>query len=534
MLTSSPSLRSRRRAATRTISAADLFCGAGGTSTGLVQACEDLELKVDLLAINHWPVAIATHSKNHPWARHLCASLDSVDPRKVVPGGHLDLLVASPECTHHSVARGGRPINDQSRASAWHVLRWAEHLSIDSILIENVREFRNWGPLDSRQRPLKKRRGNTYQAFLSALRSLGYRVEDRVLNAADYGDATTRERLFVIARRGNRKIRWPEASHVRERDLFNADRAPWRAAREIIDWSQTSKSIFNRKRPLAPSTIERIASGLKRFGGAAAEPFLVMLYGTGKAASIDKPLPTVTANGQHIALCEPFVLGRQGGGAPRRRPLPAVATTGAPGVEPFLVRFNGGRGGRTRVHGVDRPMPTQDTANRYGLVEPFIISAGGPEGQGRRARSVKEPLPTILAEDHKALVEPYIVPLNHGKGDRRAYRTDRPMPTVTTLDAWGLVEPYLVKYYGTAKHAQSVREPLDTVTAKDRFALVEPGATTFGLDIRFRMLRPHELARSMSFDDYAFTGNREEQVRQIGNAVPVRTAKALCRAILES
>ncbi len=509
MQNDSPYLSSRRRAAARSICAADLFCGAGGTSTGLVKACEDLAIKVDLLAINHWPVAIATHSKNHPWARHLCASLDSVDPRKVVPGGHLDLLVASPECTHHSVARGGRPINDQSRASAWHVLRWAEHLSIDSILIENVREFRNWGPLDSRQRPLNKRRGNTYQAFLSALRSLGYRVEDRVLNAADYGDATTRERLFVIARRGHRKIRWPDPSHVRERDLFNADRERWRAAREIIDWSQPSKSIFGRERPLARSTIERIAAGLRRFGGAAAEPFLVMLYGTGKAASLDRPLPTVTANGQHIALCEPR-------------------------VEPFLVRFNGGKVGHTRVHGVDQPMPTQDTANRYGLVEPFIISAGGPEGQGRHARSVTEPLTTILAEDHKALVEPYIVPLNHGKGDRRAYRTDRPMPTITTLDAWGLVEPYLVRYYGNSKQAKSVCEPLDTVTTKDRFALIEPNATALGLDIRFRMLRPHELARSMSFDDYSFTGNREQQVRQIGNAVPVRTAKALCRSILES
>ena len=129
------------------IIAADLFCGAGGTSTGLVYACRTLGLKIDLVAINHWPVAIATHTQNHPWATHLCADLASVDPSKTVPGGHLHILVASPECTHHSNARGGRPCSDQSRASAWHVLHWAERLRIDNILVENVREFESWGPL---------------------------------------------------------------------------------------------------------------------------------------------------------------------------------------------------------------------------------------------------------------------------------------------------------------------------------------------------------------------------------------------------
>lgn len=198
----------------RAIHAADLFCGAGGTSFGLYMAADELGLDVDLLAINHWPVAIATHSKNHKFARHLCTGLDTVDPRKVVPSGRLDLLVASPECTHHSNARGGRPMSDQSRASAWHIVRWAEALRIENIIVENVREFMSWGPLGSNGRPLKSRTGETFQAWLNALRSLNYRVEHRILNAADYGDPTTRQRLFVLAKLNNRPVHWPQPSHT--------------------------------------------------------------------------------------------------------------------------------------------------------------------------------------------------------------------------------------------------------------------------------------------------------------------------------
>ena len=283
----------------KTITAADLFCGAGGTSTGLSQACEAAGINVDLLAVNHWTVAIDTHSRNHPEARHLCESLDNVDPRKVIPGGRLNLLVASPECTHHSNARGGKPMSDQSRASAWHILRWAEALYIDNILIENVREFMNWGPLGVDGRPMKSKRGQTFQAFLAGLRSLNYDVDYRVLNAADYGDPTTRERLFVMARKRPRRVRWPEPTHrpaSEEPNLFGK-KLPWRTAREVIDWNLPGTSIFHRKRPLSPTTIARIAAGLRKFGGLAAEPFLVMLYGTGKTRSVNDPLPTVTAGG---------------------------------------------------------------------------------------------------------------------------------------------------------------------------------------------------------------------------------------------
>jgi DNA (cytosine-5)-methyltransferase 1 len=242
----------------KTIYAADLFCGGGGTSEGLRQACEMLGYKLWLLGINHWDVAIATHSRNHTYAKHICENLDNVNPRKVIPWGWLNLLVASPECTHHSNARGGKPCSDQSRASAWHILRWAEALRIDNILIENVKEFQTWGPLGSNGRPLKSRKGETFQAFINALRSLGYKVDFRVLNAAYYGDPTTRERLFIVARRGRRPIVWPAPTHSPDGgDTIFGKTKRWRTAREIIDWDIPGQSIFSRKKPLSKNTINR-------------------------------------------------------------------------------------------------------------------------------------------------------------------------------------------------------------------------------------------------------------------------------------
>lgn len=479
------------------IHAADLFCGAGGTSAGLLLAAEELGLSVNLLAINHWPIAIETHSANHKAAVRLCESLDNVNPRKAIPSGRLHLLTASPECTHHSIARGGKPMNDQSRASAWHVLRWAEALRIDNILIENVKEFQGWGPLGANGRPMKSRVGETFHAFLNALRSLGYAVDFRVLNAADYGDPTTRERLFIMARRARKKIHWPEPTHSRDGDptLFGK-RDRWKAAREIIDWNIKGESIFTRKRPLAPATIERIIAGLRKFGGKNAEPFIVVLRNNQDARSLDKPLPTVTTSGAHFGLCEPFIV-----------------SAGGPEVS---------------ARSVSQPMNTVLTRDHMALVEPFIIHVTH-SGSTNRSRSIDSPVPTVTTANggELALVEPFVIGQQSGAVARAV---DDPLPTVATKGAIALVEPFLMSYYGNGT-AESVASPLPTVTTKDRFALVEPGQ----VDIRFRMLQPHELARAMSFpDDYRFAGNRSERVKQIGNAVPVGVAKALCRALLEA
>lgn len=449
----------------KTIKAADLFCGAGGSSTGLKRVADALGVRVDLTAVNHWPLAVETHAANHPEARHVCESLDSIDPRKVT-GGSLDLLWASPECTHHSTARGGKPINDQSRSTAWCVTRWAEALRPRFIVVENVPEFQTWGPIGSNNRPLASRKGETFAAWLGALRSLGYTVEAQVLNAADYGAATTRRRLFVVARldggaRGRGPIVWPMATHapVGTASLFDTLQ-PWRAAREIIDWNERGLSIFGRKKPLAENTLKRIAAGARKFWGLELEPFLVAMEHGGREQDIDKPLPTIT-----------------------------TAKGGAFGVaQPFLVPFYGERAGQApRTHSLEHPLATVVTEPKFGLCEPFLLG----QQSGAEGRAVSSPA-----------------------------------PTVATKGAISLIEPFLINFYssGSGLIPQPLGRPLPTITTRDRFGLVQPMA----LDITFRMLRPHELASAMGFPSgYQFAGTKSDAVKQIGNAVEVHQAAAL-------
>lgn len=471
----------------------DLFCGSGGTSTGLAQACERLGYRTELTAVNHWNVAIETHSANHPWARHECARIDQLDPKLVAPKGRIDLLVASPECTHFSRARGSAPKNDQSRASGWDVLRWVERLCPRDVILENVAEWESWGPVNATTgQPIAGRVGETFHAFVGALASLGYRVEWRRLNAADYGEATTRERLFVRARRGRKAPAWPLPSHTETPGGMFDLGLPWRPAREIIDWAFPSRSIFGRRSPLKPKTLARIECGIREFWGEYATPFLVLLRGTSNVRSIEQPVPTLTAGGGHVGL-----------------------------VDPFLVHAT--HGGRT--HDVRRPLPTVTGANRgeLAVVEPFIVTPGGADL--RAGRTVARPLPTVTGTERFGVVEPFLL----SQASLGAPRpVSRPAPTFCTDGAVSLVEPLLVSYYGNGS-ATPVRAPVPTVTTKDRFGLLE-GAS---LDIRFRMLQPHELSAAMGFPrGYQFAGNRGDVVKQIGNAVCVSVADALVTAAL--
>lgn len=480
------------------VRAADLFAGAGGASTGLRLACQQIGVGLDLIAVNHWPTAIETHSANHPDARHSCAPVETLDPRVAVPGGRLDILIAAPECIHFSRARGGRPMSDQNRASAWHILRWLELLRVDAVLIENVPEFVTWGPLGTNGRPLKSRKGDTFRAFLAALESLNYRVEYRVLNAADYGEATTRRRLFIQARRGRARIAWPSPTHARKgyRSARGAV-ARWRPAREVIDWSLQGESIFRRKKPLAPATMRRILEGLRRFGGPRLQPFLVVLRQHMDARSLEDPLPALTAGGEHLGLAEPFVL---------------HLTHGA------------------RERSIDNPLPTITAANRgeIGLVEPFIIA----NNTNNRPHSLDQPLGTVTGGNRFYVCEPFVLGQQSGATARPV---SEPVPMIATDGAIALIEPYLQPYYRNGGQlSRPVSEPAPTITSHDRLALVEPVVIDgHALDIRFRMLRPHELAAAMGFPaDYHFAGTKGDQVRQIGNAISVRTMAALCREAL--
>jgi DNA (cytosine-5)-methyltransferase 1 len=505
----------------RSITASDLFCGAGGFSSGLLQACGDLNRRAELLAVNHWPEAIATHALNHQDVRHLCENLDNVDPRKLHPGGKLDILLASPECTHHSNARGGKPMSDQSRASAWHVVRWAEALRIEDIIIENVREFQTWGPLDKKGRPIKNKKGELFRAWLHCFEAMGYKVDFQLLNAADYGGATSRQRLFVVASK-RRRPRWPERTHSATAELFTENRH--RAAREIIDWDLEGNSIFGRKKPLAPKTLARIMAGMKKFNG-----------------------------------CE-FVIGQQSCAAPRSidEPVPTLSTACAVSlVQPFIVPVTHSRG-FSRAHSIDAPLPTLTCAKggEFALARPFFVVFR----RNQDAASMDNPLPTLTTSGANfGVCEPFIVKFHGDHAGRdesaqRVYSVDEPLRTLDTANRFGLAEPYLVKYYGNSDVAD-LAEPLDTVTTNDRFGLAQPepiavferdGETWALMDIKFRMLEPHECAAAMGMTDYQFpkvlkkTKKREwyadttkkDKMKMIGNAVSVECARALCRSVL--
>lgn len=550
----------------RTALVADLFCGAGGSSTGARRALERRGYRMELVAVNHWDRAIETHSANHPDARHYCQDVNAVKPADVVPEGKLDLLMASPTCTYHSRARGGKPISDQGRMDPWAVVHWCTELRVKRLLVENVPEFVEWGPIDLRSgRPIKRRKGEYFRAWIAALKAAGFRLDWHVLNAADFGDATTRERFFLIARSDGKRLVWPEPTHSKTGcgDLLGP-RQKWRAARDIIDWSIQGRSIFNRKRPLSPKTLARIYAGAVKFRWP--EPFLVILRNHMDAQSIDEPLPTLCAGGGHIGLAEPFFLNRHGGSTRAHRlgdPVPTVTGSGAGyPCQPFVANLAHSGSDASRCKAIGEPLQTLHArGGSHGLIESFVLS----QHAGGAPRSVTEPIPGMTAAGAHALIAPY-----YGSGSGETCGTPAsPLPTVTTKARFGLVMP--ITHSGDRGRARSLEEPLPTITgahrgelacivaafgerpgqdprvhsideptpticASGRIQLAEAIGTAPAHDIRFRMLDPKELARAMGFDDanaaYEFRGNKTEITKQIGNAVPVNLATALVSALM--
>lgn len=337
---------------------ADLFCGAGGTSAGAIEALEALGYQPELTAVNHWPVAVATHELNHPGARHLCASLDSLNPRDLYRRGELNFLWASPECTNHSSAKTGQ-VNDQSRCTAHCVTRWMEALLPDTVVVENVPPFANWGPLDRRGRPLKSLRGETFRAWIGMMRSLGYQVDYRVFDSADYGDPQARRRLIIQAQRGKRRIVWPNRTHAHRDEAASLGLKEWAPAAVCIDWSIPMRSIFDRERPLSPNTLRRIREGLEKFGGA---PMLLAMEHGGRVRSLAEPAPTVTcARGGAFGIAA--VLPQHGGVAlrPASEPAPTVACSGALAL--VLEYYSNGR-----ARPITDPLPTVTCRDRFALI----------------------------------------------------------------------------------------------------------------------------------------------------------------------
>lgn len=541
----------------------DNFAGGGGASLGMERALGHVDV-----AINHDPRALAIHKANHPNTRHFEQSITSVDPLEATDGRPVGLAWFSPDCKHFSKAKGGKPVQKNIRDLAWVVVHWAKRVRPRVIMLENVEEFTTWGPLDPEtQRPCKVQSGFTFHQWVKALRKLGYAVEWRELRACDYGTPTTRKRFFLIARCDGRPIIWPKPTH-------GEGLLPYRTAAECLDWSLPTKSIFNRKRPLAEATMRRIARGVFRYVLEAERPFIVPLthHGKRKNHDINAPFKTITAaNRGELAVVQPHLVGyhrRDDSVYPIDDPLRTQDTSNRYAlVAPHIMVNTTGHSGCDSSD----PVPTITTGNHHYLMAPWFVARYGERpGQEPRTRSVQRPHPTVVPTQNGAqLCAAFLAQHNRGA---TGHETLKPMSTITakgsqqqlvtshllihrnnadgesveaplrTITAGGNhfheVRSFLIKYYGNGA-GSDLREPLDTVTTRDRFGLVNVRGIDYQIvDIQMRMLSPRELFRAQGFPDSyiidpEYNGKpltKTAQVKACGNSVCPQLAEALVRA----
>lgn len=534
----------------------DNFAGGGGASTGIEMATG---YSVDI-AINHDPEAIKMHKANHPNTKHYCENVWAVDPVKACKGHPVALAWFSPDCKHFSKAKGGKPKDKNIRGLAWVACRWAGLVRPRVIMLENVEEFKTWGPLGRRHHPIKAKQGETFQKFVQQLTDLGYEVQFRELIAADYGAPTMRKRFFMIARCDGKPIVWPEPTHAPadSEEVKAGLKKPYVGAYTQIDFSRPCPSIFDTSeeikekygiravRPLAQKTMDRIARGFIKFILNNPKPFIIQCNhgGERRPNDIREPMPTIT--GKHgYGIVEPYMvqIGQTGFTKDRskdvREPLTTIVSKNEHClISPTLIQYHS-ETSKDGVRGqtIEDPIMTVDSSNRYGLVTSFLHKYydGGYKGAGE---TVENPLPTVTAWDHNSVVTANLIQMNNhcdGKDIRQ------PLPTITAGDGhFGEVRAFLIKYYGQGT-GQDIEQPLDTVTARDRFGLVTIEGVDYQIvDIGLRMLEPRELYGCQGFpDDYIidhdYTGKiypRSEQVRRCGNAVCPPIPAALVRANL--
>lgn len=534
----------------------DNFAGGGGASTGIELATG---YSVDI-AINHDPEAIKMHRANHPNTKHYCENVWAVDPVKACNGHPVGLAWFSPDCKHFSKAKGGKPKDKNIRGLAWVALRWAGLVRPRVIMLENVEEFKTWGPLNRRHHPIKAKQGKTFERFVQQLRELGYEVKFRELIAADYGAPTMRKRFFMIARCDGKPIVWPEPTHgpADSEEVKAGLLKPYVGAYTQIDFSRPCPSIFDTSeeikekygiravRPLAQKTMDRIARGLKKFVLDNPEPFIIQCNhgGERRPNDIRGPMPTIT--GKHgYGIVEPKIVPYIGTnttnhpGGNCKNPIHTITTGNQQClISPTLIQYYSGTSkDEVRGQSIEEPIMTVDGSNRYGLVTSFLHKYydGGYTGAGD---TVENPLPTVTSWDHNSLCAVNLIQMNNHCDGRDV---KEPIPTITAGDGhFGEVRAFLIKYYGSGT-GQDVKEPLDTVTSRDRFGLVTINGTDYQIvDIGLRMLEPKELYGCQGFpDDYIidhdYTGKkypRSEQVRRCGNAVCPPIPAALVKANL--
>lgn len=493
----------------------DNFAGGGGASTGIESA---LGRPVDI-AINHDPDAIAMHTINHPHTKHYCESVWDINPREVTNGQPVGLAWFSPDCKHFSKAKGATPINKEIRGLAWVAMRWAATVKPRIIMLENVEEFKTWGPVID-GKPCPERKGKTFASFVRQLEKLGYAVEWRNLVASDFGAPTIRKRFFLIARCDGQPINWPTPTHGNPArlDFKKSGFKKWKTAADIIDWTIPCPSIFERKKPLAENTLRRIARGIQRYVIDNPKPFVVRIGqqgfgGDGMQYDPAQPLTTITTKAEHCL------------------------------VMPHITKYYGAKSATdSRGSLCTDPIATQTTENRFGLVAAFLTKFR----TGAIGSRMDEPVHTITAGSFVkrpggaahaiGMVTSHLIKM---KNNQESHSTDEPLPTLTMKNHVGEVRAFLIKYYGNETEGVSLREPLHTVTAQDRFGLVTVRGEQYQIvDIGMRMLEPHELFAAQGFPhDYIIdrdaAGNpipKYKQVARCGNSVCPALAEALVRA----
>lgn len=563
----------------------DNFAGGGGASCGIELA---LGRHVDI-AINHDPEAVAMHAMNHPQTQHHCESVWDVDPVALAAGRPVGLAWFSPDCKHFSKAKGGKPRDKKIRGLAWVAMRWAALVRPRVIILENVEEFRTWGPVLDDGTPCPKRKGDTFRSFVRQLNEKGYAVEWRELRACDYGAPTIRKRLFLIARCDGQPIVWPEPTHgaPTSEAVKMKQRKPWRTAAECIDWSIPCPSIFQRTKPLADATLRRIARGIRRYVIEAADPFIVKVnhgYDYFRGQPLGEPLQTITATHGYGIVAPHITKFRSGStGSEMSDPVPTI--TAGPKENPAgaahalglvsatLVQTGYGErpGQAPRAPGVDKPLGTVVAGGaKHALVSAFLAKHyGGNETAGA---DVRDAISTITAKDHHALVSAQLVGCGGRAGQSRPRDVSEPAQTLTakadtcivtsnlvkfrgectgsateepvhTISAQGThigeVRAFLQKYYGNEKDGVDMRDPMHTIPCTDRFGLVTvKGVPYYIADIGMRMLEPHELYAAQGFPSSyviapVINGRKmpkHAQVRMCGNSVSPPMAAALVRA----
>lgn len=551
----------------------DNFAGGGGASTGIEMATGR---SVDI-AINHDPNAIAMHTTNHPDTLHYCESVFDIDPIAATAGRSVGLAWFSPDCRHFSKAKGSKPVKKEIRGLAWIVVRWALAKKPRVVMLENVEEFKTWGPLitaeDGTEHPDPSRAGETFAAFVGMLTTgidaehpalqeccevlgldingaeakrlvsgLGYVVEFRELRASDYGAPTIRKRFFMVMRCDGQPVIWPEPTHgdPKSLDVKSGHRAPWRTAAECIDWSIPCPSIFERKKPLAENTLKRIARGIQRFVIDNPTPFIVKCnhtstktsYDCFRGQALDQPLQTITKTHGYAVVTPHITKFRTGAtGQECDAPLPTITAGSSirPGgnghalgmVEATLSPFVARQFGNSVGHSIEEPNGTV-TAGGGGksqLVSAFLAKHFGGNYTGPGA-DLGQPAHTVTTVDHHALVTSNLIKLRGTCKDGQP--VTQPMPTITAGGLHvGEVRAFLLKYYGNEKEGVSLSDPLHTVTTNDRFGLVTVEGIDYQIvDIGMRMLQPHELYAAQGFPswyiiDMDYTGTKYAKDKQV-------------------